>query len=213
MAAINYTDPDADVPSPIDLRREEDARAWVEQADKDRPWRSVLRLRFAELIRALPAGVNVLELGSGPGLLAECILERCSNVTSYTLFDFSAPMLSMSRARLQKFECARFVDGDFKSANWANALQPPYSAVVAMQSVHEIRHKRHVPGLYREVRQLLAPGGMLMVCDGVPRDTSLRWTSLCMTPEEQFAAFAGAGFTDIALDCAIEQKVLVTGKV
>jgi SAM-dependent methyltransferase len=207
------TDSDADVPSPIDLRSEADARAWVDAADRDRPWRSTLRLRFAELVGTLPAGSSVLELGSGPGLLAECILERCDNVTSYTLLDFSEPMLSMSRARLERFSSARFVNRDFKSAGWNATLEPPYSAVVTMQSVHEIRHKRHVPRLYQEVRQLLRPGGCLMVCDGVPRDASWRWTSLNMTPEEQIAAFTEAGFVDIVLDLVIEQKVLVTGKV
>jgi hypothetical protein len=37
---ITYTDPDADVPSPIDFRSEPDARAWVDDTDTDRPWRS-----------------------------------------------------------------------------------------------------------------------------------------------------------------------------
>jgi hypothetical protein len=63
-----------------------------------------------------------------------------------------------------------------------------------MQSVHEVRHKRHVPRLYQDVRQLRRPGGSLMVCDGVPRDASLRWTSLNVTPEEQITAFTEAGF-------------------
>lgn len=66
---------------------------------------------------------------------------------------------------------------------------------------------------YREISKLLPSGGSVMVCDGVPRDASLRWTSLNMTPEEQIAAFAEAGFVDIVIDRMIEQKVLVTGKV
>lgn len=210
---FTYADPDADVPSPIDFRSEADARAWVDAADRDRPWRSTLRVRFAELVGTLPADASVLELGCGPGLLAECILERCSNVTRYTLLDFSEPMLSMSRARLERFPFARFVNRDFKFEGWNAGLELPYSAVVAMQSVHEVRHKRHVPRLYQDVRQLLRPGGSLMVCDGVPRDASLRWTSLNMTPGEQIAAFTEAGFVDIVLDRVIEQKVLVTGKV
>jgi ubiquinone/menaquinone biosynthesis C-methylase UbiE len=213
MHEIHYTDPEADVPSPIDFCSEADASAWVAAADKDRPWRSSLRLRFAELIGAFPPRSRVLELGSGPGLLAECVLERCHNVTSYTLLDFSEPMLSISRARLERFSATRFVNRNFKSADWAVPLEPPYSAVIAMQSVHEIRHKRHVPGLYREVSKLLSPGGSLMVCDGVPRDASLRWTSLNLTPEEQIAAFTEAGFVDVVIDRLIEQKVLVTGKV
>jgi SAM-dependent methyltransferase len=209
---IHYDDPEADVLSPIDFRSEADAHAWVAAADRDRPWRDPLRLRFAELIGSLPSGSSVLELGSGPGLLAECILERCNTITSYTLLDFSEPMLSMSRTRLARFSSARFVNGDFKSSGWAAALDRRYSAVIAMQSVHEIRHKRHVPRLYRDISTLLPSGGRLMVCDGVPRDASLRWTCLNMTPEEQVAAFTEAGFVDVVIDRRIEQMVLVTGR-
>ncbi len=213
MHEIDYTDPEADVPSPIDLRCEADARAWVEAAERDRPWRVGIRLRFAELVGALPVGASLLELGSGPGLLAECILERCSNVSHYTLLDFSEPMLAMSRARLERFSSVRFIHADFKTPDWVCALQPPYSAVIAMQSVHELRHKRHTQRLYRDVHRLLMPGGRLMVCDGVPRDESLRWTSLNMTPDEQVAAFDGAAFTEIALERVHELMVLVSGRV
>jgi hypothetical protein len=94
-------------------------------------------------------------------------------------------MLSMSRTRLARFTAAQFVRGDFRLEGWCEALQPPYSAVVAMQAVHEIRHKRHVPKLYRQIRTILDPFGCILVCDHAPKDSSPRWTSLYMTPQEQ----------------------------
>src|SRR4051812_28732284 len=84
---------DEDVPSPIDLRDPKDAQEWVATAEQKRPWRTRFRQAFAELLDSLAAGpARVLELGSGPGLLAEAILRVCS-VAEYTLFDFSLPML------------------------------------------------------------------------------------------------------------------------
>ena len=88
------------MPSPIDLRSEADAQAWVDAADQARPWRTQFRARFAELVSELSPGAHVLELGAGPGLLADRVLEECAAIASYTLLDFSGPMLEMSRARL-----------------------------------------------------------------------------------------------------------------
>jgi ubiquinone/menaquinone biosynthesis C-methylase UbiE len=209
---VAYSNPDEDVPSPIDLRTEEDAHAWANAAESARPWRAGLRHRIAEIVSELPHNARVLELGSGPGFLAECVLDQCPNVTSYTLFDFSEPMLSMSRARLARFPAAQFIHGDFKSADWFASLQAPYSAVLAMQAVHEIRHKRHAPLLYRQVRSVLAPGGQLLVCDHIPKDSSLRWTSLHMTAQEQLDALTTAGFHDARIDQTIERMVLAVGR-
>ena len=173
-----------------------------------------MRSRFAELIAMLPTKSRVLELGSGPGLLAECILDRCANLERYTLLDFSDHMLIQSRDRLRRFPIAEFVNANFKARDWTEALDPPYTAVIAMQSVHEIRHKRHIPGLYRQLRQVLAPGGMVAVCDGTPEDTDVLWRrSLFLTLDEQIEALASTGFADVALDRAVGNIVLVAGRI
>jgi len=164
-----------------------------------------------ELLQALPEDAEVLELGAGPGLLAETILRHCPNVSKYTLLDFSYTMLTVSRERLREFPRAQFLSADFKKPDWTAGLRTDYSAVVAMQAVHEIRHKRHVPGLYRQVARHLRPGGRLIVCDGTPRDDSLVRNSLYMTPNEQVDAFHGAGFVDVEVKLTIGSIVLVSG--
>ncbi len=188
---------DEDVPTPIDLRTAVDAREWAESADQKRPWRSRFRAAIAEL---LLGARRVLELGPGPGLLAEVVLDA-RDVERYTLFDFSPPMLEMCRARLAGRAAVQFVLGDFKQPGWpetlAPALAPPFDAVVAMQAIHEIRHKRHVPLLYAQVRGLLRPGGLLVVCDHAPMDDSPRQRALHSTLDEQHAAFGSAGLVEV----------------
>ena len=164
---IHYTDPNADVPPGVDFLDAEQAHAWVASCELDKPWRLPMRSRFVELIATLPPNARVLELGSGPGLLAECILEHCTNVASYTLLDFSEHMLRLSRDRVGRFPQAQFINANFKSPDWAQALEPPYSAVVAMQAAHEIRHKRHVPGLYRQLRESYALAGWSLYVMGL----------------------------------------------
>jgi hypothetical protein len=134
-------------------------------------------------------------------------------VESYTLLDFSEYFLELSRQRLRSFPRICFAKANFKTEDWYQQLAAPYTAVLAMQSIHEIRHKRHVPGLYARIRSLLEPGGLLAVCDGTPRDTTALWqVSLFMTVAEQLNAFASAGFSEVKLEAQKDAMILVTGR-
>lgn len=209
-------EPDADrcddVPSPIDLRDPNDARKWVESADHARPWRAQFRDAIADRLGAIDPPVRrVLELGSGPGLLAERILQRCS-LENYTLLDFSEPMLAMSRERLAGYEAAAFLLGNFGLPNWNEAITTSPDVIVAMQAVHEIRHKRRVPSLYRQIRDVLQPGGRLLVCDHVPNYASPRSSDLHSTETEQHAALAAAGFIEVETLLSIDRLILYSGR-
>lgn len=196
-----------DVPSGIDLRVEAVAQQWAVEADVKRPWRAELRTAIAErLARHQRESLRVLELGSGPGLLAEQILLTCA-VAQYTLLDFSPPMLELSRARMRLHPAATFALVDFKQPGWT-LLVPggPFDAIVAMQAVHELRHKRHAQALYEQVRGVLRPGGVLVVCDHTPPDDSERFRALHATVDEQHAALAAAGFAAVSTLC--EQRGL-----
>ena len=187
---------DEDVPSPIDLRDPGVAAAWAAEADAKRPWRSELRQAIATLVRdTAPPPRHVLELGCGPGLLAEAVLAACP-IARYVALDFSPPMLAMAGRRVGGDPGVQLVQADFTQPAWTAAVAAPFDAVIAMQAVHEIRHKRHVPRLYGEVFGLLRPGGLLAVCDHAPFDVSARWTALYATVDEQHAALAAAGFTE-----------------
>ena len=199
-----------DVPSPIDLRDPADARAWIRDAEARRPWREQVRAAFARVLGAAPVR-RVLEIGSGPGLLAERVLRTCE-IESYTLFDFSEPMLQLARERLGADPAASFVLGDFKQAGWTARLAAPFDAILAMQSVHEIRHKRHVPALYRELHAIVRPGGLLLVCDSVPPDESARMTALHSTEAEQHHAMTTAGFADVMTELVVHGLYLCSSR-
>jgi SAM-dependent methyltransferase/uncharacterized membrane protein len=199
-----------DVPYTEDLQSLEGAKTWTDNAERRRPVRAQIRSAIADRLEMLGPGSHILELGSGPGFLAEHVLNRCAQVASYTLFDFSEPMVEMSRTRVDRFRAARFVVGDFRSDDWARRIAGTYDAVVTMQAVHEVRHKRHVPRLYQQIRQLLAPGGLFLVCDRTPEDDSPRSTALFMTEQEQVAALTAAGFVDVQLVMAADALAFCT---
>ena len=183
-----------DVPYGDDWQSAAEVAAWVEAADLKRPWRVQIRERIAEHVAALPPAARVLELGSGPGLLAECVLQRCTRIASYTLLDFSPHMLSISRERLARFPSAAFVLASFKSPDWVERVASPFDCVVSMQAVHELRNKRHVPRLYRQIYQATVESGQVLICDHLPFDDSAKSIALYMTEEEQMQALSFAGF-------------------
>ncbi len=184
-----------DVPSPIDLQDEADARAWAESANTLRPWRA----RFFEaIVQAVDAtrATRVLELGSGPGFLAEQLL-RGRPAATLVLLDFSAPMHLLARERLQGVDGrVTFVERSFKEADWMAGLGS-FDHVVTHQAVHELRHKRYAEPLHRQVRSVLRAGGSYLVADHYFGDDGMKKEGLYMTVEEQQAALRAAGFQQV----------------
>lgn len=206
------SDEEQDVPYSEDLQDPEGARAWVDSADLKRPERAHMRTLIVARLQALARTGRVLELGSGPGLLAEHALRECAELAGYTLFDFSEPMLQMSRDRVDRFPTAAFVLGDFRQEDWTSRTGGPYDAIVSMQAVHEVRHKRHVPRLYRQIHGVLATPGLFLIADRLPLDDSPRSTSLFMTENEQLDALTGAGFTKVRVLMSSDALVLCEGR-
>src|SRR5580692_9140520 len=188
-----------DVPSPIDLRNTPDARQWADAAMLVRPARHNVFDRIVQELRDLRSEtLSVLELGSGPGFLADRITVNLSTL-AYTALDFSAAMHALARERLgANAERVSFVEGDFKQPHWTSGLAT-FDAVVTMQAVHELRHKRHAPALYRQLGTVLHPGGSFLMCDHYVGDGAMSDRALFMTMEEHEAVLRRAGFTNVHL--------------
>jgi cyclopropane fatty-acyl-phospholipid synthase-like methyltransferase len=192
-------DPDSlgDVPSPIDLRKMDDARHWAETAMVKRPYREEFFQTIAQELGLLyPHGLAVLELGSGPGFLALRILEKL-HTAAYVALDFSSSMHALAKERLGALASrVQFVESDFKGSDW-NAGLPTFDAVVSIQTVHELRHKRHAPSLYRSVRSLLRTKGAFLMCDHFIGE-GVTDARLNMTLEEHEHALRAGGFLSVA---------------
>lgn len=190
---------ETDVPYGENFHDAGEAAAWADAAARKRPWRPMIFDHFVTAVMEskVPAP-RVLELGSGPGFLAEHVLDRCPSIARYTLLDFSEPMLAQSRRRLGGHEGrTAFVHADFKSDAWPTAAGGPFDLVLSLQAVHELRHKRHAPRLYTQVRALLAPAAELVVCDHLPDSAPTpQHRVLYMSTPEYLVVLANAGFHD-----------------
>ena len=191
---------DDDLPYGEDFHDPAQAAAWADAAARKRPWRAEIFDRFAAIVAAeARPGARVLELGSGPGFLAERVLDACPALARYTLLDFSEPMLALSRQRLARHvDRSAFVQADFKADAWPAEAGGPFDFVLSQQAVHELRHKRHAPQLYARVRTLLTPGGTLVVCDHSPEGApTLRHRRLYMSLDEHRSVLQTARFTAV----------------
>jgi SAM-dependent methyltransferase len=195
------TDPHmpADIPSPIDLCDPAQARDWANTAMVKRSWRKEFFGAILEEIRGrIVADVSVLELGSGPGFFARRLLTATPAVR-YTALDFSPAMHTLAREQLGELAGrVQFIERDFKHPGWSAGL-PVFDAVVAVQCVHELRHKRHALALYRAVRELLGSKGIFLMCDHYAGGDGMDDRELYMTPQEHEAALSAAGFSQVRM--------------
>ncbi|MGC3979962.1 MAG: class I SAM-dependent methyltransferase [Steroidobacteraceae bacterium] len=176
-----------------------DAREWQATAMLKRPWRVEFFERFATEIAASPIPVQrILELGSGPGFLAEHLLRKFPH-PSYVALDFSAAMHQLAAERLGPLASrVDFVERSFLDSNWSHDMGR-FEVVVTQQAVHELRHKCHAGDLHCEVRKVLEPGGAYLVCDHFVGEGGMSNERLYMTVAEQQSALRAAGFASVLL--------------
>ncbi len=185
-----------DVPSPIDLRQMADAREWEAQAEH-RPGRDEILSRFVdEAVRWAGQCSRILELGSGPGFLAQRLLTQIPDA-QYVALDFSSAMHVLAGERLAAFgDRVTFAERSFKTETWTEGLPSP-DIVVTNQAVHELRHKSYAEHLHRQVHGILKEGGIYLVSDHFCGDGGLNNDELFMTKAEQFEALSNAGFSGV----------------
>ncbi|HZS06295.1 MAG TPA: class I SAM-dependent methyltransferase [Blastocatellia bacterium] len=182
---------------------------WAGAANSRRPYRAEFFNAFvAEL--AVISRPKILEIGSGPGFLAEQVLARC-DVAAYHLFDFSPHMLGLSRARLAHYgQRATFHEGSFLNEGWWHHLPTPFDAALSLQAVHEVRDAARIPRLYGELKMLLKEGGVLLIADQVNDED--REEEHFLRVSEHEAALRRAGFEEFRRVHAAGDLVLFSAK-
>ncbi len=104
---------------------------------------------------------RILDLGCGDGVLAAAILERFPDAEA-VLVDFSEPMLEAARRRFAgRTAHVQFINADLGEASWTKALQGRFDAIVSGYAIHHQPDTRK-RAVYREVFDLLEPGGMFI---------------------------------------------------
>ncbi|WP_086820072.1 trans-aconitate 2-methyltransferase [Allokutzneria sp. NRRL B-24872] len=146
------------------LTREE---ALAIQSDWDRQQEVYLPYReevAGVLVDVVGAPARVLDLAGGTGTLAGRLLDRLPEA-EVTVLDLSPALLAIAEASLPGVELVR---ADLGAPGWVEALpHKEYDFVLTMTAMHCFAEER-LRQLYREVRGILAPGGVFANADRMP---------------------------------------------
>ena len=142
-------------------------RAWLRRWDAQQAtYMPDREHRFEVLIDALEALAGerpvVLDLGCGPGSLAARIVARLPRARVLAI-DWDPLLLEMGRRAHRSLTNLTFVDADLRSDGWTGllALDAPVDAAVSTTALHWF-HPDELRRLYRQIAELLRPGGVLL---------------------------------------------------
>jgi arsenite methyltransferase len=124
-------------------------------ADVVRQRREVLRLL------ALTAGEAVLDIGSGPGLLATDMAQAVGPTGQVCGIDLSESMLTLARSRAVPDGSAPV---EYRHGG-ADAVPYPDASFDAVVATQVLEYVADIPGALAQARRVLRPGGRLLILD------------------------------------------------
>jgi trans-aconitate methyltransferase len=108
----------------------------------------------------------VLDLGGGPGVLAERMANRWPGA-AVTLLDIDPVLLALARGAVP--DLVRTLDGDLSSPAWTTRAGDDYDLITTVMTLHYLPAVQ-ARAFYDDARRVLAPGGLLVVADLMPDD-------------------------------------------
>jgi tRNA (cmo5U34)-methyltransferase len=108
-----------------------------------------------------------LDIGGGDGWLDEWLLERFTKAEA-VIHDGSPAMLKQAQARLKRFGGrAQFIEADLSTPDWVERVPGTLDLVVSTIAIHNLEDPKRCRLMYREMGELVNPGGMFMNFDYV----------------------------------------------
>jgi len=161
---------------------------WLCRSDH---WRATIRQRVPWVLGSMNLGLNVLELGPGPGLSTDVLRTACTRLTALEIDPKAASSLA---ARLR---------GSNVEVIQGSATQIPFgdkqfSDAVSFTMLHHVSSRELQDQVLREVFRVLRPGGFFAGSDSL-RSWSMRIihigdTLVLVDPDTFGARLQAAGF-------------------
>ena len=128
---------------------------------------------IAALIAAIPfppeAQIDVLDVGSGAGVLTEAVLDAFP-AARVMVQDFSPHMLARARERFASHDRAiRYVQCDLSDPTWPRQVGGPFDLAVSGIAIHNLKDLAAMAACYEAVHGLLKPGGAFLDYDHFDR--------------------------------------------
>ena len=187
---------------------EEYARQWTQRFKPTQERHQLFEIITEEIERCSQRKRNVLELGIGPGFLANYILRRCENVR-YEGLDFSAPMLKIAAESNSDFtEVISFVQADLTAFDWGQKIKTTPHIIVTTWALHDLLGKLPIAKVYEDVYKLLPMGGVFLNGDFIqPMAAKCKYEAGRITVSEHLELLSDAGFHDASCIARYETDV------
>lgn len=144
---------------------------------------------------------SVLDLGGGPGTTIEALLHRWPH-TSATLIDIDPVLLALAHAGLPTSVAVR--TADLARPCWVNRTAGLHELALAVMTLHHFPPVR-VQQLYREIRDQLAPGGLLLIAEPMPAAVPAP-TAPVADPNDPWPAWWCGAAREPALQAALAER-------
>ncbi len=109
--------------------------------------------------------LKILEIGAGTGGTTAALLPQIATINAeYTFTDLSPLFLQKAQQRFQNYECVQYKLLDVECLLQSQGFDPgSYDLIIAANVLHATQDLRQS---LKHARQLLAPGGMLVLLEG-----------------------------------------------
>jgi SAM-dependent methyltransferase len=125
---------------------------------------------FTELKTVVGENGRLVELGIGPGYLAEFLLAKLPGI-HYVGVDFSLPMLALAQARLSSYqERIQLMQANLITDKWWYTIPQPINAIITTWALHDLGSPQHTAHVYRSCHNILPPGSLLLDGDFIKPD-------------------------------------------
>jgi ubiquinone/menaquinone biosynthesis C-methylase UbiE len=151
---------------------EEYVEGWADQFVPTPERIELFNIILSELKSQIPPNGCVVELGIGPGYLADHLMRAMPDIQYYGI-DFSAPMLDIAQQRLRPHSARiSYVQASLVKDNWWTGISMPVNAIVSTWALHDLGSQENVEVVYKSCAQVLQDGGMLLNGDFIKPDKS-----------------------------------------
>ena len=181
---------------------------WAERFRPTPDRRELFALMCLELEAHVRPDGCIVELGIGPGYLAEHVLGLWPRVR-YVAIDFSEPMLAIARKRLSPYgDRVHYIRADLTTEGWWTEVKAPVEAIVSTWALHDLGSQDCVATVYAHCASLLMDDGLLLNGDFVkPDEARHAYEPGRFDIATHLQLLGRAGFTQTACLGVLEQEI------
>lgn len=142
--------------------------------------------------------LRILELGIGPGYLAEYILSKCENIV-YEGLDFSEAMLEIAQNRLKtKKDNLIFTKANLTTESWQNKIKTEPENIISTWALHDLLSKQNIFNVYKTAYEILPPEGKLINGDFIkPEHSAIEYEKGRIKPSEHVDLLKTCGYKEV----------------